>query len=95
MKLYVCWGAFRSPWGHPCHHALDALRAAGHAPDVVRCYGAAGLPAWANRTRGRREVRRLSGELLVPLLVTGSGELVAGSEQIADWARAHPAARTC
>ena len=98
MKLYVCWGTFPVPWprsgrswrpaDHPCKVAHDALKAAGHRPDVVRVYGLAGLP---DITSGRREVKRLTGESWVPLLVLKDGEIVRGSETIESWARAHPA----
>lgn len=89
MKLYVCYGTFQAPLvrEHPCKIAADALREAGHEPEVVRTYGFGGLP---DLTPGRREVKRLSGQSWVPVLVTGDGEVVSGSREIADWAAAHP-----
>ena len=41
MKLYVCWGTFRSPrpGGHPCRNAHEALTEAGWNPDVEKVYG--------------------------------------------------------
>ena len=41
MKLYVCWGTFQTPrpGGHPCHNAHQALRMAGHEPEVVKVRG--------------------------------------------------------
>lgn len=93
MTLYVCWGTLKTTeGGHPCRTALDALRAAGHAPEVVKTYGWGALPRWLNRSAGRREVRRLTGSDWVPVLVTDSGAAVAGSPAIAAWAAAHPAA---
>ena len=99
MKLYVCWGTFPVPWprrgrtwrpsGHPCKVAHDALKQAGHSPRVVRVYGFAGLP---DVTRGRREVKRLTGASFVPVLVLDDGELITESSRIAAWARANPAA---
>lgn len=90
MRLYVCWGLFRTPRpGHPCRNAWDALRAAGHDPEVVRCYGWGLLPSWLNRSRGRREVRRLTGRDWVPVLVTEAGEVVRGSRQIVEWSALH------
>jgi hypothetical protein len=99
MKLYVCWGTFPVPWprregtwkpsGHPCKIAHDALREAGHRPEVVRVYGLAPLP---DVTPGRREVRRMTGESFVPVLVLDDGTVVTESRQIAAWARANPAA---
>ena len=98
MKLYVCWGTFPVPWprsggswgpgGHPCKVAYDALRAAGHSPDVVKVYGLAELP---DITSGRREVRQLTGDSRVPVLVLDDGEVVKESSTIAVWAREHPA----
>ena len=88
MKLFICWGLFGTPGsGHPCRNAHDALRAAGHDPEVVRCFGWGLLPSWFNRTAGRREVRRLTGSDWVPALVTEDGEVVQGSDAIAEWAR--------
>jgi hypothetical protein len=46
VKLYVCWGTFPVPWprrgaswrpgAHPCKRAHDALKEAGHSPEVVK-----------------------------------------------------------
>jgi hypothetical protein len=91
MKLYVCWGVFASPWGHPCHQAHDALLKAGHHPEIVRSYGSAALPGAMNRTRGRREVKRLTGGLSVPVLVTDGGEVISETRRIVSWALEHPA----
>ena len=98
MKLYVCWGTFPVPWprkgaswqprAHPCKVAHDALREAGHSPKVVRAYGLGRLPDF---TSARREVKRLTGESFVPVLVLDDGEVIAESKRIAAWARAHPA----
>ena len=100
MKLYVCWGTFPVPWPrrgapwepryHPCKVAHDALKSAGYSPTVVRVYGFRGLP---DITRGRREVKRLSGDSVVPVLILDTGEIVRESKQIAAWAHDHPATR--
>lgn len=94
MKLYVCWGTFPEPLpgGHPCRTAHEALVAAGHRPEVVRCYGSALLPDALNVTQGRREVKGLTGAMKVPVLVTDDGEVVAESAAIARWAHSHPVA---
>ena len=99
MKLYVCWGTFPVPWprrdaswrpaAHPCKTAHDALREAGHAPQVVKAYGLGSLPDF---TRGRKEVKRLTGQSLVPVLVLDDGEVITDSKNIVAWAREHPAA---
>jgi hypothetical protein len=47
MKLYVCWGTFPNPLrpgGHPCGNAYNALKEAGHDPEVIRSYGLGILP---------------------------------------------------
>jgi Glutathione S-transferase, N-terminal domain len=93
MRLYVCWGTFRSPLrpgGHPCRNAHEALKQAGWGPEVQRVYGLGALPAVMNPTR--RVVRELTGQNWVPVLVTDEGEAIQGSDKIAEWARANPAA---
>jgi hypothetical protein len=90
MKLYVCYGTFRSPrpGGHPCKNAYDALRAAGYEPELVRTYGLGPLPAI---TPGRRKVKELTGQTWVPVLLTDDGTAIQDSKNIVAWAKAHPA----
>ena len=98
MKLYVCWGTWKgpTPWPfrradlHPCGVAHEALQEAGYDPEVVRCLGWEALPGVFNLTPGRRKVKELTGDITVPVLVTDDGAVVAGSSEIAAWARAHP-----
>ena len=95
MKLYVCYGTFKfapRPGGHPCGTAYHALKDVGHDPEVVLTYGWAALPDVFNRSSGREEVKRLTGNKWVPALVTDDGSVIQGSDKIADWARANPAA---
>ncbi len=91
MKLYVCWGTFRSPrpGGHPCRNAHEALKEAGWNPDVEKAFGLGILGTTLNPTR--REVRRVSGQNMVPVLVTDDEEVITGSDKIAKWARDNPA----
>ena len=93
MKLYVCYGTFRSPrpGGHPCGNAHRALLGAGHKPVVSRTYGLGMLPSIFNFTPGRRTVKRLSGNHWVPTLVLDDGSVIDGSQAIIDWAAEHPA----
>jgi hypothetical protein len=93
MKLYVCYGTFKSPrpGGHPCGNAYQALREAGHDPEVIRSYGLGVLPGIFNRTRGRQEVKRLTGSYMVPVLVTDDDQVVSDSKRIVEWAKANPA----
>jgi Glutathione S-transferase, N-terminal domain len=98
VKLYVCWGTwtgatprpFRRADAHPCGVAHEALTDAGYEPEVVRCFGWRELPAIFNLTPGRREVKRLSGDITVPVLVADDGEVVAGSREVAAWAARAP-----
>ena len=94
MKLYVCYGTFTGgprPGGNPCGNAHRALRDAGHDPDVIKSYGLGMLPGIFNRTRGRQEVKRMTGNYMVPVLVTEDDEVIQGSDRIIQWADAHPA----
>lgn len=96
MKLYVCWGTFTTtprPGGHPCGNANRALREAGYDPDLVKVHGlGVGPVKWT--TDGRREVEELTGQTLVPVLVTDDGEVINESKAIIGWAEAHPAPAT-
>ena len=92
MKLYVCWNTRRGPLGHACGDAHHALVAAGHRPEVIRSYGLRLLPDVFNRSAGRREAKRLTGSVTVPVLVTDTGEVVTESKRIVAWAKEHPAA---
>jgi len=91
MKLYVCWGMFRSPrpGGHPCRNAHEALKDAGWQPDVEKAYGLGILGDVLNPTR--KKIRDLTGQNMVPVLETDDGEVIAGSDEIARWARENPA----
>ena len=95
MKLYVCWGTFNTPivGGHACADAYEALREAGHDPEVVKSYGARVLPdAVANRSAGRQAAKRLSGSSTVPVLELDDGTAVSDSKRIVEWARENPPA---
>ena len=95
MKLYVCygtWTATKPVRVHPCGEAHKALTGAGHRPEVVRSYGFGPLPGLINDRTPRREVKELTGNYWVPVLVADDGEVIQGSQQIIDWARSTPAA---
>ncbi len=98
MRLYVCWGKWRgstpfvgggSP--HPCGVAHQALLDASHDPEVVRSYGWRVLPSVFNMTSGRRAVKKLTGQIEVPVLVTDDEEVIVGTNKIVDWATSNPA----
>jgi glutaredoxin 2 len=81
MELFVCYDRLKNvrttgrPGGHPCGNA--------HAVHGL------GVPL-LNKTEGRDEVARLTGQRMVPVLVTDDGEAIAGSKQIVAWAKANP-----
>ena len=95
MKLYVCVDFLKNvtttprPGGHPCGNALKALKEAGYDPEV-QAVGGLGVPV-LNRTKGRAEVERLTGQRVVPVLVPDTGEPVYDSKKIIAWAEANPA----
>jgi hypothetical protein len=93
VKIYICYGNFKSPrpGGHPCRNANEALKDAGYKPEVIKSYGLGILPGPFNHTRGRREVKELTGNYMVPALVLDDGTVIQGSHEIVDWAQAHPA----
>jgi hypothetical protein len=94
VKLYVCWGTFQTPrpQGHPCHNAYQALKMAGHDPEVIKVRGLGIGPNFMHLiTSGRREVEEISGQRAVPVLVADDGAVVTDSSRIVEWAEAHPA----
>ena len=91
MKLYVCYGTL-PPSSHPCKAAADALKEAGHDPEIVRSYGSRLLPDTPfNQTAGRKRARELTGKSDVPVLELDDGTGIGGSEEIVAWAKANPA----
>jgi hypothetical protein len=92
MKLYVCWGTYRTPpHRHPCQIAHRALLAAGYEPEVVKVRGqGVGPRIFHWMTAGRREVEKLSGQRVVPVLLTDEGEVIVDSKAIIEWAEADP-----
>jgi len=99
VKIYVCYGTWlKDPVlsrvlgkDHVCGTAHKALVDAGYEPEVVKAYGLGVLPNWLNMTKGRREVREMTGNNWVPLMITDDGEQIQGSQRIIDWAASHPA----
>jgi Glutathione S-transferase, N-terminal domain len=95
MKLYICWTTIqtiRPPHGHPCHNAYKAVTDAGYDPEVIKVRGlGVGPKIFHQTTEGRKEVERLTGKTMVPVLVTDDGEVITESQRIVEWAKAHPA----
>jgi hypothetical protein len=65
------------------------MREAGWEPEVKKVYGLGPLPDFMNPTRS--EVRALTGQNMVPVLVTDDGDTIVDSKRIAEWAKTHPA----
>ena len=95
MRVYVCWdsNAHHPILGdHPCGIAYHAVVDAGYDPELVKAYGWTKLPRFLNSTRGRNEVRELTGGSdEVRILELDEGEVIAGSAEIVAWAEANPA----
>jgi hypothetical protein len=94
MKLYVCygtWTAGKPVHAHPCGEAHKGLKRAGYEPEVVRSFGLGPLPSIVNDLTPRREVKELTGNYWVPVLVTDDDTVLQGSKKIIAWAGAHPA----
>ena len=90
VVLYVCPFGTAGPPGHPCSKAAKALGAAGHAYETRRVKSnRAMFWTWGSRAGDRAEVKRLSGQESVPILVLDDGSVVTGSGEIAAWARAN------
>ncbi|MEZ5155295.1 MAG: glutathione S-transferase N-terminal domain-containing protein [Solirubrobacterales bacterium] len=90
MKLYTCGQQDHAgKLGHPCGRAADALREAGWDFEIEVVEGYRLLP-WTRRGK-RDEIRRISGQENVPVLVADDGEVVSGSGAIRAWASEHPA----
>lgn len=95
MKLYVCYDFLKNvrttgrPGGHPCGNAHVALKEAGYEPETI-AVGGLGVPP-LDRLGKRDLVEQVSGQRVVPVLVTDDGEVITQSKRIAAWAEAHPA----
>ncbi len=90
MKLYTCGQTdHAASLGHPCGRAAKALRDAGHSFEIETVEGYRLMP-WTRRGK-RDEIRAISGQENVPVLVADDGEVVSGSGTIARWASEHPA----
>ena len=87
MKLYVCWGTYREPFHeHACRVASEALLAAGYEPELIKVRGmGVGPRLFRWTTDGRREVEKLSGQKVVPVLVTDEDEVIVESGPIVEW----------
>ncbi len=88
MKLYTCpartIGGTIPVITHPCGRAAHALNEAGLTYEVETVGGFKALPI---TRRGKRdEIRRLTGQEDVPVLVLEDGGVVVGTKAIVAWA---------
>ncbi len=89
MVLYTCGQKEKhASLGHPCGRAIRALDQAGIDYELKAVPGYRLLP-WTRKPGTRDEVKRLSGQENVPILVLDDGEVVAGSGDIVSWAKAN------
>jgi glutaredoxin len=78
--------------GHPCGRAAKALDEAGYEYEIRDLPGYRLAPwTWGDRRHAREEVRELTGQINLPVLLLDEGKTVIGSGKITDWAKAHPA----
>jgi glutathione S-transferase len=94
MVLYTCpagtHGASAPVIKHPCGVAAQALDRAGHTYTVKTVGGFKHIPFSRRGKRG--EIRELTGQDDVPVLVLDDGSAITGSGVIVEWAAGHPAA---
>ncbi len=93
MDLYTCpartHGANAPIVKHPCGVAAEALDKAGHTYNVKVVGGFKNVPF--SRRGKRDEIRELTGQEDVPVLVLDDGSTINGSGAIVEWATAHSA----
>ena len=92
MILYTCGTKTMGPgFAHPCAKAGNALKDAGYEYELRTVGGYRLMPwTWPSREKDRAEVKKLSGQEAVPILVLDDGEVISGSGAIAQWAKEHP-----
>ena len=85
--LYTCHLERKGGAWHPCGIAAKALDEIGLDYEIKHVRGYASMPwTWPTRRRDRTEVRALSGQNAVPILVLEDGEVIAGTNRIKRWA---------
>ena len=88
MVLYTCGakkhaGGLPGPAAHPCGRAAKALDDAGYSYELKVVGGYRLVPwTWGSRSRDRAEVKRLSGQQQVPILVLDDGEVISGPDDL-------------
>jgi hypothetical protein len=91
LKLYVCHIDDGGPGPHACKRAQRALRDAGH--DFEKIVYGKGRP-FGMFTKGKRpELKQMSGQEMLPVLMLADGSTVNGGSSIVEWAKANAPAR--
>ena len=92
LTLYVCHIDDGGPPPHACKRVQRALREAGH--DFDKVVFAKGHP-FGLFTKGRRpELKAMSGQEQLPVLMLQDGTTVSGSANVIAWAKANAPAAT-
>jgi Glutathione S-transferase, N-terminal domain len=77
--------------GHACGRAARALDEAGYGYEIRTLPGYRLLPwTWGERRSGRAEIKEMTGQINLPVLLLDEGRVIVGSGEIVDWAHAHP-----
>ncbi|MDO9355712.1 MAG: glutathione S-transferase N-terminal domain-containing protein [Solirubrobacteraceae bacterium] len=91
MDLYTCFAKGVGGALHPCAVAKNALDDAGLTYELKTVGGLKNVP-FTTFGGKREEIRRLSGQERVPILVLDDGSVITGSKKIKTWAQEHAAA---
>src|ERR1700676_5226199 len=87
LTLYVCHIDEGGPPPHACKRAQRALRRAGH--DFEKVVFARGRPFGLFTKGPRPELKAMSGQEQLPVLMLPDGSTVSGSASIIAWADAN------
>lgn len=90
LKLYVCHIDEGGPRPHACRRAIEALRTSGH--DFEKVIFDRGIIFGLFTTGRRPELKQISGQEKLPVLLLGDGTTVNGGSKIVAWAKANPPA---
>lgn len=85
MVLYTCFAKGLGGSLHPCAVAKNALDKAEIPYELKTVAGLKNVPFTTLRGK-RKEVKELSGQERVPILVLDDGTVITGSKTIATWA---------
>lgn len=89
LVLYTCELDDGGPNLHPCHKAHNALRDNGH--DYETIVFDRNRPLGIGSKGTRPELKRISGQEKLPVLLLANGASVNGGGKIAKWAKQNAA----